>query len=144
MKIGELARHTGCPVETIRYYEREGLLPAPARSASNYRLYGQAHVERLGFIRHCRVLDMSHEEIRQLLALRDDPQSPCDSVNDLIDAHIGHVETQMASLQALHQQLVELRHRCSGHNDTGHCGILNELEKRDPVSGGPSRLHPLS
>ena len=64
MKIGELATLTGCPVETIRYYEREGLLPAPSRSAGNYRQYDTAHVERLSFIRHCRSLDMTQEEIR--------------------------------------------------------------------------------
>ena len=63
MKIGELAKRTGCPVETIRYYEREGLLPEPARSEGNYRQYTLAHVERLSFIRHCRSLDMTQDEI---------------------------------------------------------------------------------
>ena len=71
MKIGELAKLTDCQVETIRYYEREGLLPEPARSEGNYRLYTQAHVERLTFIRNCRSLDMTLEEIRSLLNLRD-------------------------------------------------------------------------
>ena len=70
MKIGELAKLTDCQVETIRYYERERLLPEPARSEGNYRLYTQAHVERLTFIRNCRSLDMTLEEIRSLLNLR--------------------------------------------------------------------------
>ncbi|WP_146053956.1 MerR family transcriptional regulator, partial [Pseudomonas syringae] len=74
MKIGELAKLTDTQVETVRYYEREGLLPAPARSDGNYRLYTQAHVERLSFIRNCRSLDMTLEEIRSLLNLRDSPQ----------------------------------------------------------------------
>ena len=88
MKIGELAKLTDCQVETIRYYEREGLLPEPARSEGNYRLYTQAHVERLTFIRNCRSLDMTLEEIRSLLNLRDSPQDQCESVNALIDEHI--------------------------------------------------------
>ena len=73
MKIGELAAASDTSVETIRYYEREQLLPEPARSASNYRLYTQAHVERLAFIRHCRALDMPLNDIRQLIALLGNP-----------------------------------------------------------------------
>ena len=64
MKIGELAQIAQCTVETVRYYEKEGLLPSPARTAGNFRLYGLGHVERLRFIRNCRALDMSHDEIR--------------------------------------------------------------------------------
>ena len=85
MKIGELAKLTDCQVETIRYYEREGLLPEPARSDGNYRLYTQAHVERLTFIRNCRSLDMTLEEIRSLLGLRDSPQDQCESVPEFIE-----------------------------------------------------------
>lgn len=101
MKIGELARLTECPVETIRYYEREGLLPEPARSEGNYRLYTQAHVERLAFIRHCRSLDMTQQEIRELLRLRDNPEADCAAANRLIDEHIHHVEVRIAELRAL-------------------------------------------
>ncbi|MEC9482773.1 MAG: Cd(II)/Pb(II)-responsive transcriptional regulator [Halomonas sp.] len=127
MKIGELARHTGCQVETIRYYEREGLLPEPARSASNYRLYGAAHVERLTFIRHCRALDMALDEIRDLLSLRDHPERDCAAVNALIDEHIGHVEARLVQLASLREELVDLRARCRGEAETGACGILREL-----------------
>ena len=74
MKIGELAKLADCQVETVRYYEREGLLPAPARSGGNYRLYSSEHVERLTFIRNCRTLDMTLDEIRSLLALMDRPE----------------------------------------------------------------------
>ncbi len=73
MKIGELAKKAGCQVETVRYYEREGLLPAPARTEGNYRLYGTQHLDRLVFIRNCRTLDMTLDEIQRLLALRDLP-----------------------------------------------------------------------
>lgn len=131
MKIGELAKLTDCQVETVRYYEREGLLPPPARSDGNYRVYTQAHVERLTFIRNCRSLDMTLEEIRSLLSLRDSPQDQCESVNALIDEHIQHVNARVASLQALQTQLLELRQRCID-GTLEHCGILQQLE----ASGG--------
>ncbi|MCV6070998.1 MerR family transcriptional regulator, partial [Escherichia coli] len=67
MKIGELAQTAGTGVETVRFYEREGLLPLPARSSGNYRVYNGEHVDRLAFIRHCRSLDMTLDEIRVLL-----------------------------------------------------------------------------
>ena len=70
MKIGELASGTGTPVETIRYYEREGLLPAAARTEGNYRVYGQEHAQRLLFVRRCRSLDMTLQEIRALLTFK--------------------------------------------------------------------------
>ncbi|MDH0746440.1 Cd(II)/Pb(II)-responsive transcriptional regulator [Pseudomonas sp. GD03842] len=131
-KIGELARLTDCPVETIRYYEREGLLAEPARSDGNYRLYTQEHVERLTFIRNCRSLDMTLDEIRSLLALRDSPQDQCQSVNALMDEHIQHVSARIASLQALQEQLVALRTRCS-EGALDHCAILERLETSGSV-----------
>ena len=73
MRIGELSRLSTTSIETIRYYEREGLLPSPARSPGNFRLYQPAHLERLQFIRHCRGLDMSLDEIRVLLRVKDAP-----------------------------------------------------------------------
>ncbi|NBA97899.1 Cd(II)/Pb(II)-responsive transcriptional regulator [Pseudomonas sp. R5(2019)] len=132
MKIGELAKATDCQVETIRYYERENLLPEPARSEGNYRLYTQAHVERLTFIRNCRTLDMTLEEIRGLLNLRDSPEDACESVNALVDEHIHHVKARIDGLMALQQQLLELRQRCSAPNHVDQCAILQQLE----VSGG--------
>jgi Cd(II)/Pb(II)-responsive transcriptional regulator len=142
MKIGELARLTDSQVETIRYYEREGLLPAPARTQGNYRTYTQAHVERLSFIRNCRSLDMTLEEIRSLLQLRDSPQDQCENVNALIDEHIEHVNARVASLQALQQQLLDLRRRC-GDGAADHCGILERLEVTGAVAapeGEPSHV----
>ncbi|WP_163647668.1 Cd(II)/Pb(II)-responsive transcriptional regulator [Modicisalibacter sp. 'Wilcox'] len=136
MKIGELARRTGCQVETIRYYEREGLLPAPARSRGNYRLYGGAHVERLTFIRHCRALDMTLGEIRTLLMHRDHPERDCAEVDALIDAHIGHVENRLAQLESLRGALLELRARCRGDGGTQDCGILRELAQPADEEGG--------
>jgi Cd(II)/Pb(II)-responsive transcriptional regulator len=134
MKIGELAKATDCPVETIRYYERENLLPEPARSDGNYRVYTQAHVERLTFIRNCRILDMTLEEIRSLLDLRDSPEDRCDSVNHLIDDHIQHVKARIDGLVALQQQLVELRQRCHSEAENAQCGILQRLEVTGAVT----------
>jgi Cd(II)/Pb(II)-responsive transcriptional regulator len=134
MKIGELAKATDCQVETIRYYEKENLLPEPARSDGNYRLYTQAHVERLTFIRNCRTLDMTLEEIRSLLNLRDSPQDQCESVNTLIDEHIHHVKARIDGLMALQAQLLELRQRCRSVSANDQCGILQRLEVNGAVT----------
>ena len=129
MKIGELATSTNTQVETIRYYEREGLLPKTARSGSNYRIYGDAHIERLTFIRHCRRLDMTLAEIRTLLRFKDVPTENCGEVNALLDEHIGHVAARIRELRALEKQLKGLRERCRHEQAAIHCGILNELSQ---------------
>jgi Cd(II)/Pb(II)-responsive transcriptional regulator len=139
LKIGDLAKRTDCPVETIRYYELEGLLPAPARSQSNYRLYGDTHVERLRFIRHCRSLDMTLDEIRSLLRFRDAPEDNCGEVNLLLDQHIEHVARRIAELQSLQSQLQALRSQCHMAQAAKDCGILHSLastEGRTPVNRG--------
>lgn len=135
MKIGELATATATPVETIRYYEREGLLPATARTEGNYRVYSSAHAQRLQFVRHCRSLDMTLQEIRTLLALQDAPAEPCDEVNALLDAHIGHVAQRMRELRQLEKQLKLLRAQCQGVHDVAHCGILHGLSAGEGGAG---------
>ena len=138
MKIGDLAQATFCPVETVRYYEREGLLPTPARSSGNYRLYGVDHVERLRFIRNCRSLDMTHDEIRTLLALRDTPEQRCDEVNALLDEHIGHVARRIRELRALERALKEIRGHCRAARVVRDCGIMQSLgrtARRVPALG---------
>jgi len=127
MRIGELARSTDCPVETIRYYESAGLLPAAARSTGNYRLYGGPHAERLQFIRNCRSLDMTLDEIRTLLRFCESPDENCEEVNALLDEHIGHVAGRMTELKALERQLRELRRLCGKPSAARDCGILNQL-----------------
>ena len=127
MKIGELAQATGTPVETIRFYEREQLLPAPARTLSNYRVYDAAQVDRLAFIRHCRSLDMTLDEIRVLLRFKDAPHETCGIVNELLDKHIGHVAERIRELQALERHLKSLREQCGQEQAAADCGILNEL-----------------
>lgn len=132
LKIGELAGQTACRVETIRFYEKEGMLPAPPRSAGNYRLYGKQHVERLLFIRRCRSLDMTLDEIRRLLQIRDTPRDDCSAVNTFLDEHIGHIDVRIAELEQLRAQLDSLRQRCSGAGTAEQCGILKELGSRSP------------
>lgn len=134
LKIGELAKQTGSTVETIRYYERAGLLPAPMRSEGNYRLYGASHIERLQFIRHCRSLDMSLEEIRSLLAFRDTPDESCSAVNNLLDKHIGHVANRIRELQALEKQLKALRNLCHSTQAAKDCEILQTLASPEDVA----------
>ncbi len=129
MKIGELARAAQTPVETIRYYEREGLLPAPPRSEGNYRLYGDTHRQRLAFIRHCRGLDMTLDEVRLLLQVRDDPQGGCEAADALLDAHIDHVSARIRELRDLQKELEALRQQCTGGQDAAHCGVLQGLEQ---------------
>jgi Cd(II)/Pb(II)-responsive transcriptional regulator len=131
MKIGELAGRSGTQVATIRFYESKGLLHPPARSVGNYRLYTPDHAERLLFIRHCRTLDMSLEEIRSLLHFKDSPTEPCGKVSALLEAHVVHVADRIQELQALQRQLRRLRTRCRSAQDSAHCGILNELS--DPT-----------
>ena len=128
MRIGDLAESTGTAVETIRFYEREGLIPAAQRADNNYRMYTAAHEERLAFIRHCRNLDMTLDEIRTLLRLRDAPLQDCGEVNALLDEHIGHVTHRIRELRALQKDLRALRARCGTPHAIEQCGILNELD----------------
>jgi DNA-binding transcriptional MerR regulator len=88
VRIGDLSAATGTPVETICFYEHERLLPPARRAENNYRIYTTSHVERLAFIRQCRNLDMTLDEVRALLALRDTPSEDCGEVNALLDEHI--------------------------------------------------------
>ncbi|HJV70106.1 Cd(II)/Pb(II)-responsive transcriptional regulator [Ideonella sp.] len=141
MRIGELAQASGTPVETIRFYEREGLLPTPARSGGNYRIYGEAHAERLGFIRQCRGLDMTLAEVRMLLGFRDAPQADCGQVNALLDAHIGHVAARIRELRALEKTLRELRACCNVPNAAADCGILQGLEAAARPATAAGRRH---
>lgn len=127
MRIGELARQTRCRVETIRYYERAGLLPKPGRSGGNYRVYGREHGERLQFIRHCRSLDMTLDEVRALLGFRDAPTENCGAVNALLDEHIEHVASRIGELQELERQLKRLRKLCASVRSAKDCKILHEL-----------------
>lgn len=142
MRIGDLADSTGTPVETIRFYEREGLIPAARRAANNYRVYTAAHVERLAFIRHCRNLDMTLDEVRTLLRLRDRPSRDCGEIDALLDEHIGHVAQRIRELRALEKDLKALRARCAAPHAVDDCGILSGLDQAaSHTSAGSPRRH---
>lgn len=127
MRIGELGQTTGVDVETIRYYEKEGLLPAPARSENGYRAYSAQHVERLAFIRHCRALDIPLADVKRLLDFVAHPEADCGDIDRLIDAQLARVKARLASMRALEKQLSALKGQCGANHTAGECGILHEL-----------------
>jgi len=132
MKIGELAKQVKCSVETIRYYEKVGLIPAGSRDPNNnYRRYSQAHLTQLTFVRHCRTLAMSHEEILELIKARQQTNQNCDSIDQLIEEHLKHVSSKIRELQMLEQQLIALRQQCQQCQQSGsnnQCGIIKDLD----------------
>ena len=144
MKIGKLAKATGTQTETIRYYERENLLPIAMRTESNYRVYDSSHVERLAFIRHCRCLDMTLDEIRVLLHFKDAPDEKCGAVDALLQEHIRHVVSRIRELQALESELRSLQQQCSPGHLAGECGILGGLANAALQHNHmqPSEAHP--
>lgn len=127
MKIGEMAKHVGIPVETVRYYEKIGLLPEPDRDASGYRSYRSHHLDRLLFIRRCRTLDMAQEEIRELIRLADQPEADCSNVDALLARHLEHVRERLSELRRLEQTLEQLQSACSEGRTVSECGILDGL-----------------
>lgn len=138
MKIGELSTASATPIETIRYYEREGLLPPPARTGGNFRIYEPPHLERLQFIRYCRGLDMSLDEVRVLLRAKDAPGADCGDVNALLDEHIGHVSRRIRELRVLEKQLKDLRQRCAAAQSAEQCGILSGLSAAAQEGSAPA------
>ncbi|HCL6053592.1 Cd(II)/Pb(II)-responsive transcriptional regulator (plasmid) [Citrobacter freundii] len=127
VKIGELSKRTGCKIETIRYYEKEGLLPEPDRSQGNFRVYKESHFRRLTFILHCRALEMTLEEVKILLSYRESKTLNCDEVNALIDRHIHQIEIRVDMLLQLKHKLISLRKTCPGSRTSDSCGVLKKL-----------------
>jgi Cd(II)/Pb(II)-responsive transcriptional regulator len=124
MKIGELSEKLGITVETIRYYEKEGLLCAPDRTAANYRVYGEHHLEDLAFVVFCRGIDISLDEIRALLKLKHSPSESCEPINEAIDDKLLEIDKRIGRLQALRSELQSLRSKCLGYNTIGECEIV--------------------
>ena len=120
LRIRELGAAVGVEVETIRYYEKAGLLPSPVRSDNGYRAYGQEYVQRLAFIRHCRSLDMSLADVAQLLGLMDNPAADGAGVDALVQQQIARVRMRLTSLKALEKQLLALQSRCAAHGHGEH------------------------
>lgn len=141
MRIGELAREANCKTETIRYYEKTGLLPPPARTESNYRHYTPGHLARLRLIRNCRNLDMTQDEIRSLLHSLDGAARNCEPVNRLLDEHIGHVDARLRELEQLRSELVSLRRRCSEGRPVENCGIIEGLNAMGTPAPSGNETH---
>jgi MerR family transcriptional regulator, mercuric resistance operon regulatory protein len=129
MKIGAAAAASGCHIETIRYYERIGLLPHPARSVSGYREYLPEEVDRLRFITRGRELGFSLEEIRSLLGLSDDPTLSCRDVDQLARHHLADVRQRLSELRRIAQELERTIASCAG-GKRGQCTILGALSRR--------------
>lgn len=129
MRIGELAKRTGTDIETIRYYEKSGLLAEPARNTAGYREYMEEHQECLQFIRHCRSLQMPLADVRVLLDLKSNPTAECQGVNALLDHHIERIRTQMEALLALETQLMTLRQQCGEAHSVQECAIIQNLSE---------------
>ena len=131
LTIGKLGEAAGVKVPTIRYYEQIGLLPEAERSSGNQRLYSRKALERLAFIRHCRALDISLTDIRQLIELMANPLSDGAHVDALVQAQLARVQNRLQSLQALEKQLRALQSRCAanghGQHVSGECPVLHEL-----------------
>jgi MerR family mercuric resistance operon transcriptional regulator len=131
--IGALSKATACQVETIRFYERIGLLPAPRRSPSGYRLYGRAHVTRLTFIRRARELGFSLGEVRTMLRLADERERPCAEVRGVASAHLRDVRAKIADLQAMERVLRATVARCA--RGTGSdCALIESLSRAAPTT----------
>lgn len=129
MKIGELARATATKVETVRFYEKAGLLPPPARTDANYRSYGPAHLQRLSFIRRARDLGFSLDAVRDLLALADDRGKPCAAVDAIASGHLAEVERKIADLIALRAELDRMIGSCR-RGTVADCMIIEALGPR--------------
>ena len=127
IQIGELSRQTGCNIETIRYYERIGMLPRPSRSASRYRLYDGADIRRLAFVRRARELGFTLDEVRALLALSNDQgDDTCVEVRRLAVGHLADVRARIADLRAMERVLSDAVRRCDAGERPG-CPLIDAL-----------------
>ncbi len=131
LAIGALSERTGCKVETIRFYEREGLLPTPARSPRGYRLYSKDHLKRLTFIRRARALGFSIDEVRKLLTLADERKRPCAEVRVLAGAHLEDVRAKIADLRAMERVLRDTVARCADGR-RANCALIEALYREAP------------
>jgi DNA-binding transcriptional MerR regulator len=129
LMIGELARLTGVTAETIRYYEKERVIPRPKRAGSGkYRRYERADADRLRFVRHARDLGFSLDDVRELLTLAEsDPKKPCEGVDQIARSHMAAVDAKIAQLTALRRELGRLTADCDPSAGVGDCSLLSAL-----------------
>ena len=128
MRIGQLAKVSGCSIQTIRYYEKEGLLNPPSRSEGNFRLYDEKALKELEFVKHCRSLDIPLSDIKTLLDLKNKPEESCSSINNLIANQLDLVNQRLKELKALKSELQIMKKACSSGNTVERCGIMKTLD----------------
>ena len=136
LRIGEAARRTGVSAANIRYYEKEGLLQPALRADNDYRHYAEHDLHRLRFIRMCRSMDMSLDEVRSLLALEGHNPGDCHTASQTVEAHLGHVRQRLAELQRLEATLQALKQQCDGQQ--APCNLIAALHAQ------ADRLHPVA
>lgn len=129
MKIGALATKTGLSIQTIRYYEKENILHEPSRNDANYRLYDDEAVRQLVFVKHCRNLGLTLDEIRALIRYKETPDEGCALVNRIVEAHLLEVDKRLTELTDLRSQLAQLRTSCADNLTAKDCGILRKLSE---------------
>lgn len=134
LKIGQLGVATGTKVETIRYYERIGLLPKAGRTGGNYRTYGSEDVERLTFIRHARGLGFEISDIRSLLDLSDQPDQDCGDADRIASRHLTSVDRKIAQLTKLRAELDRMIAQCRG-GQISDCRIMQALADHEQCEG---------
>ena len=133
LSIGQVARRAGVGVETVRFYEREGLLEEPPRRTSGYRQYSEEVVTRLHFIKRAQKLGFSLKEISELLLLRVDAQTSCEEVKERTEAKIAEVEQKLVELQHMRQALLQVASLCTGQGPSGRCPMLDALNQQETL-----------
>lgn len=126
MQIGDLSQHTGVNIETIRYYERVGVLPAPLRQANGWRSYTEADARRLEFVRHARELGFDLADVRALLALQEQPEASCEDASRIAAAQLAEVESRIARLLSLREELSRMVAECR-HGVVAECRVIEAL-----------------
>lgn len=128
LTIGQIARDAGVSVETVRFYERQGLLTPPERTPSGYRQYEEDAVWRLRFIRRAKEVGFTLKEVKELLSLRLDAATTCEDVRSRAEAKIAHIDDKIHTLHRMRERLVKLTEACARRSTTGRCPILEALD----------------
>lgn len=136
--IGQAAKRTGLKIPTIRFYEQEGLIGAPGRTQSGRRLYSDADVRRLSFIRHARALGFELSDIRSLLDLSDHPNRPCEEADHIARRHLDDVDARIAQLRALKRELTRIATPCEA-GAAGKCRVIEALADHGACEGDHAR-----
>jgi len=141
MNIGAVARMTGTKVDTVRYYERIGLLPAPARTGGNQRVYDREHLRRLAFVRGARRLGFTLDEVRELIALGGEADRPCADIHAVATRHLLAVDEKIDHLRRLREELAQLMEQCEG-GVVERCGLLEALPQATVAEAAPDQGQP--